>query len=59
MGGNFIKLSKNAIKMVFENDRSIRNFGKLKANQAFICTKDETQKLSKNKAYNSYVNFNF
>ena len=66
MGGNTIKLSKNAIKTVLENDRSIHNFGNIPktegksarwVSQAFSGTKDETQKLSKNKAYFSDVKF--
>ena len=63
---NTIKLSKYAIKTVLENDRSIRNFGNVPktegksarwVSQAFSGAKDETQKLSKNKAYFSYVKF--
>ena len=66
MGGNFIKLSKNAIKTVLENDRSIRNFGNIpktegksarRVSLAFSGTKDKTLKFSKNKAYFSYVKF--
>ena len=63
---NTIKLSKYAIKTVLENDRRIRNFGNIPktegksarwVSQAFSGTKEKTQKLSKNKAYFSYVKF--
>jgi len=63
---NTIKLSKYAIKTAFKNHRSIRNFGNVPktggksarwVSQAFSRTKEKTQKLSKNKAYCSYVKF--
>ena len=71
MGGNLpkhydIKLSKYALKTVSENHRSIRNFGNVPktegksarwVSQAFSGTKEKTHKLSKNKAYFTYVKF--
>ena len=61
---NGIKLFKYAIKTALENDCSIRNFGNIPktegksgrwVSQVFSGTKNETQKLSKNKAYFSYL----
>ena len=63
---NTVKLSKYEIKTVFKKDCSIRNFGNIPktegksarwVSQAFSGTKEKTQKLSKNKAYFSYVKF--
>ncbi len=63
---NGIKLSKYAIKTVFKNDRSIRNFGNIPktegksarwVSQVFSGTKEKTQNFCKNKAYFAYVKF--